>query len=92
MGVYKKNHLTSRVFGDRHNPSNAQIASSLGNVLHAKREHADALKNYQLAIQLNPLDTITHNNMGIVLQTIGEVPRAILAYKASFQGLWVCVF
>ncbi|KAH8064655.1 palmitoyl-(protein) hydrolase [Aureococcus anophagefferens] len=63
----------------------AQSRRASGNVLHAKGNHAEALAAYEVAVKNNPLDTITHNNMGIVLQTMGEVRRAIAAYQGALR-------
>ena len=36
-------------------------------------------------MRANPRDTITHNNMGIVLQTLGHVSRAVEAYGVALK-------
>jgi Tfp pilus assembly protein PilF len=59
-----------------HNPSSAELRSSLGNVLAAQQRSAEAEQQFEKAIQLKPDLYEAHLGLALVLAKQGKLPEA----------------
>ncbi len=64
-------------------PDHAALWCNLGNALTAQLEVPNAIKAYDLSLRLNALDSKTHFQMGIALQSSGQAEWAQVHFKKS---------
>lgn len=65
----------------------------LGVSLHKSGSYEEALKNYDLAIKLNPKDADYYNNkgkinfnqIGVLLYSLGRLDEAIICYENTIK-------
>ena len=58
---------------------------NLGVTLMEKGNYAEAISEFQKALQLKPNSETAHNNLGLVLAIKGEVPQAIAEFKTALM-------
>src|SRR3989344_8251648 len=69
----------------RRKPQSVEEYINLGNTLLAKGKHNEALKYYQLALNLNSQHYVAWNNLGSALLALGKIPEAQSAYKRALK-------
>lgn len=69
----------------RWEPENADAWFHLGTLCYMKEQYRDAIFLVLKSIELDPLKSIRHYNLGIVLETIGDRSQAIQAYQEAIK-------
>ena len=57
----------------------------IGNVAYFRKDYETALKNYDVAIQLNPNNFEAYNNRGVAYKNLGQYERAIQDYDKAIE-------
>ena len=65
---------------------NAVAHTGLGKVYQSQGRIAEAVKQYQLAIEINPVHLQAHNNLGAILFQQGRLDEAIKHYQAAVRA------
>jgi len=69
----------------RWEPDNADAWLHLGTLCYMKEQYQDAILLLLKSIEIDPLKSITHYNLGVVLETIGDRSQAIRAYQKAIE-------
>jgi len=66
-------------------PKNAALQSALANVLIEEKKWDEGIGAFHEVLKLRPDDPVTHNNLGVALQTAGNLPEAISEYREALS-------
>jgi len=66
-------------------PEDASLRVSLAGVLGKLERYEEALEELDLAVDLAPLHPAAHHNRGVVAERMGDVGRAIEAYREALR-------
>ncbi|MEG4573207.1 tetratricopeptide repeat protein [Microcoleus sp. N3A4] len=69
----------------RWEPDNADAWFHLGTLCYMKEQYQDAILLLLKSIEIDPLKSIRHHNLGVVLETIGDRSQAIRAYQEAIK-------
>ncbi|MEK0191909.1 tetratricopeptide repeat protein [Microcoleus anatoxicus] len=69
----------------RWEPENADAWLHLGTLYYMKEQYQDALLLLIKSIEIDPLKTIRHYNLGVVLEAVGDRVQAIRAYQEAIK-------
>jgi protein O-GlcNAc transferase len=69
----------------RWEPVNADAWLHLGALYYMKEQYQDALLLLIKSIEIDPLKTIRHYNLGVVLEAVGDRSQAIRAYQEAIK-------
>jgi len=69
----------------QHNETAWPAHDNLGNVLFVEGRMADAVRHYQISIQINPYRFEAHNNLGLALALQGQTADAIAQYQQALN-------
>ncbi|MEG3838989.1 tetratricopeptide repeat protein [Microcoleus sp. herbarium14] len=69
----------------RWEPENADAWFHLGTLCYMKEQYRDAIFLLLKSIEIDPLKSIRHYNLGVVLETIGDRSQAIQAYQEAIN-------
>ncbi len=69
----------------RWEPENADAWFHLGTLCYMKEQYRDAIFLLLKSIDIDPLKSIRHYNLGVVLETIGDRDQAIQAYQEAIN-------
>ncbi len=65
---------------------NAVAHSGLGVALHRQNRIAEAVRQYELALEINPAHLMAHNNLGSIFLQQGQLEEAIRHYQAALAA------
>lgn len=57
----------------------------LGFLFHQSSRYLEAAKAYKRYLRLSPLDAEIHNNLGVVLQTLGQTADSIVSFNSAIS-------
>ncbi|MGE5659841.1 MAG: tetratricopeptide repeat protein [Actinomycetota bacterium] len=69
----------------RWEPDNADAWLHLGTLYYMKEQYQDALFLLLKSIEIDPLKSIRHYNLGLVLEAVGDRSQAIRAYQEAIK-------
>jgi tetratricopeptide (TPR) repeat protein len=69
-----------------HKMTPQEVALTRGDIQMARKEYAQAVAEYRIALQGNAKDALLLNKMGIAYQQLGDLPNAERSYKKAMKA------
>lgn len=64
---------------------NSTAQATLGAALDARNRVDEAVRHYEIALQICPIHVLAHNNFGVALARLGRFDEAIAHYQAALE-------